>query len=99
MFMYISGQHTGTFKSKESDSTKFTSSAATTEAVADNLKGVVGTVDGGNKDALELMDRPADDEQKTKDYDTPMTASTTTKFGKGSTGTADEGSVCSPQEA
>ena len=87
----LSGQHTDTFtrstlKSKESDSSKFTSSTANTEAIADNLKGVLGTVDGGNKDALELMDRPADDEQYINGHEAQMTA--ITKFGEENT--ADE---------
>lgn len=71
-----------TLKSKESDSSKLTSSTAITEAAADNAKGVWGIAGVGNKDVLELIDRLADNEGKANDYEVPITATTTTTFGK-----------------
>lgn len=78
---------TGTFthstlKSKECDSSKFTSSAADTEAVADGGKGVAGTGGGDDKEVIELIARLPDGERKASHYDVPNPLANT-MFGVG----------------
>ena len=86
-FFLILVSYTGTFarstfKSKEVDNSKFTSTAADTDVVADDGNGVGGTGDGDSKDVLELLARLTDDERQVNHYDVPR--ATTTMFGEGS---------------
>ena len=69
-----------TLKSKEADSSRFTSSTANMEAAADVARGVGGMEGGASKEDLELIARQADGEQKSNDYEVPV--SITTKFGE-----------------
>ena len=75
--------NTGTFaRSTFKSNSKFTSSAADTEAVADDGNGMGGTGGGDdNKEVLELLARLTDDERQVNHYDVPR--ATTTMFGEG----------------
>ena len=76
--------NTGTFaRSTFKSNSKFTSSAADTEAVADDGNGMGGTGGGDdNKEVLELLARLTDDERHVNHYDVPR--ATTTMFEEGS---------------
>ena len=79
----ILATNTGTLaRSNFKSNSKFTSSTADTEAVADDGKRVGGTGDGDSKDVLELIARLTDDERQVNHYEVPR--ATTTKFGEGS---------------
>ena len=95
MLSLWSGPHTGTLnqsthKSKEFNSSKFTSAAADTEAIANERMGAESTMGGEDKGALELIDHLLDDERKANDYDVPRSVTVTaTTFGKGSAKASD----------
>ena len=87
MLFLRSGPYTGTLsqstlKSKDLNSSKFTSSDADTDAVANERKGAESTMGGEDKGALELIDHLVDDERKASDYDVPASV-TATMFGGG----------------
>lgn len=84
---FVPSTHTGTathstLKSKEVDSSKFTSSAADTATVADDGKGAEGTECGEEKGAFELIAHLGDDDGKARDDEVPITTGTITSSGE-----------------